>query len=639
MKPSKKRVFLYCRNSTLQQEFLFQINSLESYYNTRNDVDIIETIGEKISGFKSEYDRPEMNRLLKMVDAGLVDEIAVNSFDRLSRAAINLQTICLHCAEKGVNIFFKSQNLNTLDEFGNFNPIVKLIISILSQFAEMDANNLKIKLVQGKTNKAKLQQYVGGTLPIGYTYINDLENKTKKIVINEDEKTVVEYIFNSFVNEQKSLNQIANNLNNLKEVNSKFLPNKLNRKYNMWHISVIRNILTCTWYSQGFRIWKEEKIMLDNELIFIDADIFNRAQELLDENKRKLKPSTHSYTLNEILYCSCGEKMRPKTSTSVKSYLCSNILKRDLNKNMTCPDGKSISIEKVENAVWLMLKNKISDFRVELEQKENKATDINTKIESNNKLIESIKNKIISELKETRKRTINVFAKFGGDDSELESTINSIDNQIKQQEKIISELKSDNIKLLYSIENLDIAAEIENNLKLIEVDKSLIKFYINKLISKITVCGGLNGKWDTILRIEFNDNINNNHDVYLFFNSLVKNPLYYFISSTATNNIKWNIETKTFNIKDLNNNQYIEKSIDDLQVLLTNLYSENIEKEIPTFIYSNYNLVLESQFKTTDNDLKELSIVDKLNTNTMDFQPLFPINMGVGKLEIVTPFK
>lgn len=659
MEAAKKRIILYCRNSTLQQEYFFQINSLESYYNTRNDVDIIETIGEKISGFKSETDRPEMNRLLKMVDDGLVDEIGVNSFDRLSRAAINLQTICLHCANKGVNIFFKSQNLNTLDEFGNFNPIVKLIISILSQFAEMDANNLKIKLVQGKTNKTKLNQYVGGTLPFGYTYVNDLENKSKKIIINEVEKKTVEFIFNSFVNENKTLNRIANDLNNFKESDKQYSQSKAtkNTKFNMWHISVIRNILTCSWYAQGFRIWKDEKIILTDDLIYIEMDLFNKAQELLKENITKLKPSLHHYILNEKLVCSCGEKMRPKTSGKLNSYMCSNILKRAINKNLTCPEGKSISIEKVENAVWLMIKNKLPEFRIELEKKENKATEINAKIEVNNQLIYSINNTTIENLKNERKRNLNTFNKFGGDENELEKSINGIDNQIKQQEKIISEIKTINSKLLYSVENLDVANEIQNNLNIIEADKNLIKFYVNKLVSRITVQGGLNGKWDTVLKVKFNENINDDNEMYLFFNSLVKNPLYYFISAERKNiNINWSTDKVCFVISDSDLNESVELSIKQLTSMLNKyhenwiqeIFSENVLydlplireyeniKELSTPFNINHRYFDDSSYIPTEQDKFQAKILELENKRKINYK--YKINVGVGRLDIVTPF-
>lgn len=198
-----KRICYYLRNSTDQQDYEYQKVELDSLRNVRADIQLIKIYAEKISGFKSENERPEMKLLLESVDKGEVDEIWCTEFTRLSRAALNLQSIVYHCAEKNVNIYFKSQNLNTLDDKGELNGSLKILISILAQFSEMDAKNFKTKGIQGKTSKAKLGMYVGGTLPTGYTYVNDVENKTKNIIIDENQRKVVEYIFNAYGNEKK----------------------------------------------------------------------------------------------------------------------------------------------------------------------------------------------------------------------------------------------------------------------------------------------------------------------------------------------------------------------------------------------------------------------------------------------------
>lgn len=632
-----RQIAYYLRNSTDIQDYQYQLENLDKRFNQFRDVNKL-IYAEKISGFKSEKERPLMNQLLTDVDSGLISEIWVNDVTRLSRDAINMQIIVKHCQDKGVNIYFDEQNLNTLDNQGNADFTTTLLINILGQFAEANAKNFKSKGKQGKITKSKQGRYVGGLLPYGYSY--QMDSKNKEIIINEEQKRIVEYMFDCYANQNKSLAQIANEFNNQKKINSDY-----NNKFeifnlsdnSIWRGSTIRHILKCTWYSLGKAQFGGETFPIKEELKFIDIDLFNKVQDKLITNKNNVKPHKHSYILNNLIYCDCGSKMYTRTNNERQTYICGEIMRRESDKTINCKVGKQTQIEQVENAVWLLVKNKLKDFQIEIGKKSDRTNEINEQIEQNNLLIASIKTKTIENLKLQRQRTIDTFNRFGGAVDKLEFDIKTIDNQIKNEDKNIQKIKSDNKLLEMSIKNLDITTEIQKNIEAIEADKNLIKYYCEKLINKV-VALGIKSTNTNVYRIIWNAEINNNIDTYLFHNTrLYQRPNYYFLNSTESTNIQWNSENKTFVI--IENNQYIEKSIEDIELILNRLYSENIEKNYPKFIYYNYNLVLESQFKTTDNDFKELSIVDKLNTNTMDFQPLFPINMGVGKLEIVTPFK
>ena len=661
-----RKIAYYLRNSTDNQEYLYQKDSLDNVLNTRNDVELVKVYGEKISGFKSETERPEMNKLLKSVDAGELTDIWVNEITRLSRASINLQTICLYCAERNVNIFFKSQNLNTLDDDGNFNPIAKLIISILAQFAEMDAKNFKQKGIQGKESKAKLGNYTGGVIPIGYTYINNLDRKTKKIIIDSERRKVVEYIFNSYVYDNKSLGQITNDLNNLKLINPNFqsafqyAEKEMNIiKGEQWHQTTVKRVINCTWYSEGFRMYKNEKIILDNSLVFIDSNLYNMANEKLKTNQHSGKERLHTYLFKDLIFCSCGQRMQPKQATKkyigddkniiIGNYECTSNHNRRWNKNEKCEhNSKSIKTESIENAVWLLIKNKLPEFRQSIEDITVKQEIIYSKIDHNNQLIEAIEGTTILELNNSRKRVIYNNNKFGGDENELEQTINEIDNQIKQQQKIITQLKSENTKHSFSIENLDVTSEIEKNIKTIELDKNLIKFYIQKLIKKITIGGGLKGQLVNVIEIEWNDTVNNNNNTFLFYYSKPTiNPNFYYISSEAKNlnpasksiiEINWSTENKAFNIFDSETNETIELTVNQMMNNLDKIdyffnddskYDETMNFLIHFVNYDFYdkkeNLIPKRDLINYDIDL----LKRKFNFNN---------NAGVAKLEIVTPF-
>lgn len=580
-----KKIVYYLRNSTDQQDYEYQLNNLNTYIANFNNIELIHVYAEKQSGFSLENEREEMKLMLKSVSRGEIDEIWVNEITRLSRNAINLQQIVNFCAEYKVNIFFKNQTLNTLDDSKNFNPITRLIISILAQFAQMDAESLFAKLKQGKTSKAKLGIYVGGTLPLGYTYIDNKTDKTKKIIIDIKQKKVVEYVFMAYGKDGKTLARICNELNNLKLINPDFetvmkLKNKGQNsekwKFHSWTPTTLKRIINCTWYAEGYRMWKGEKFILNEALKFIDLDLYNLANDLLKVNQHGRQEKVHTYLIKHLLYCSCGEKMNPKNSGKRYNYQCNLKVINDYNKQIKCTVGKSIQIEKLENTLWLLIKNKLPEFKSKVENKVNKEINVKSKVANNNELINAIETITIQDLKIYRKRTIDVYTKHGGDASDFDTKINEIDKQIRAQNIIKSELESENERLKSSLLEQDIVAEIEYKINRIENDKTQIKFYIKKLVKKIVACGGLKNLFINVVEIIWSENVNNNASTFLFYNSKdLINPKYYFISSfDEITQIDWLSETRTFKISNNESGEFIELDYFQITQKIENISDE-----------------------------------------------------------------
>lgn len=572
MNTTKRRIYFYLRNSTQQQEYEYQRNELQTHLDKFNDVTLVKIYSDKLSGF--EINRPNIQLLLQDVDQGLVDEIWCNEFMRLSRDAINLQEIVKHCSDKKVNIYFKQQDLNTLDSRGDLNVTTKILISILGNFGEMDAQNFKQKGVAGKVSKAKLGNYVGGTLPAGYTYINEIGSK--KIVIDEKKKKIIEFCFDQIANKKLTLNSVAKKLNNLKNIDSDYETIMKSKnygtvnakwKYNIWSMGVVKNIINCTWYAEGYRIFNNEKIVIDENLKFIDLDLYNRANEQLKLNSFSKSKTKHTYLIKDLIYCSCGQKMYPKNSAIRFYYKCYTNIKKDTDKSYNCDEAKTIAIEQIENNIFLLIQNKLPEFKVSVANKVNKHDKVNKKINENKKMIDVIESITLKNLTEYRKREISVYTRLGGDETDFYKLIEKIDRDIKEQQTIISQLISENNQFLISLSENDVVAEFEYKMNMIQNDKNMIKFYIRKFIKKIIICGGLKNQLFNVVKIQWHDRVNNDNDTYLLYKSKVsQNPLYYFLSPNDENTtIQWSKETLSFtfsnesNSVNLDTNQIMNK--------------------------------------------------------------------------------
>lgn len=669
MKAAKVRnICYYLRNSTDHQEYIFQREALDNYFNKFNDVNFIGEYAEKVSGFKSEKDRPLINQLLQDIDTQPITEIWCYDVARLSRDAINLQNIVKYCSDRKVNIYFLTNNIYTLNEDLTQNDTTKLIVSILANFAESDAKQLKTKMKYGKETKARTgTQYIGGVIPCGYTYVNDAANKTKNIIIDEDRKKVVEYIFEQYVNHNKSQNMIAKQLNVMRNNDFNFSTDSVYRNINSnvihesWSATTIRSILKCSWYV-GFKLYKKnEHINLPDELKFIDKYTWELAQVKMSTNKNKPKEIKHTHLLKDVATCGCGQQLTIKfvqrDDKKQNNYVCPTQLKNKFDKGVKCTHNfGSVKGEPFENAVWLLVKNKLDEFKIEVEKVTEKETDIQNRIDDINSFINSIENIEIKNLEQQKGRALDAFIKFGVN---VDDKISVIENQISAQNKLIKEKKSEISKLQISSKNINVADEIEKNIKLIESDKLLIKSYINKLIDKIIVLDGLkNSRWN-IVKIIWAANLNKENTFLLFNTNKNFSTKYYFISSTKNNTIEWNAENQNLAITE--NNETLNLSIENITKTLDCHYWEYAEQLYPWKMLNNFPLIREhkdlstaEQFNTpihpeafgidlnSDNYTEHQNyqqysnLLAAVNSGTVDYK--FKLNMGVGKLEIVTEF-
>lgn len=184
-----KRAVAYCRVSTLGQtgEDRFGIESQRDMINeycADHDIEIVNWyIDEGVSG--AERSRPAMDKLLSgEVTNPPVQYVIVAKADRLAR------DINLYYAFKS-NL--KQMNLELISVKEDWSAQDKLTAMILENFmavvAEIEKENIRIRMSGGRKQKAKRGGYAGGRAPMGYR-IED-----GRLVINEDEAPAVRRLF------------------------------------------------------------------------------------------------------------------------------------------------------------------------------------------------------------------------------------------------------------------------------------------------------------------------------------------------------------------------------------------------------------------------------------------------------------
>jgi len=303
---------------------------------------------EGISG-KNIVDRPAINRLITDIKNGKVNNVLVFRVDRLTRSTKNLIELVELFEE--FNCAFNSLT----ESIDTDTPSGRMFLKIIGIFAEFERENLVSRLKLGLERKVK-EGYTLASRSVSYGYIRSTGNKIQEIYVEESK--IVKEIFIMYLDENKSFNQIAKNLNSRK------IPTKNNGA--RWEIVTIKAILTNPTYIGKVRysIRDEAKYFeVDgHHESLISEEMFYLVQEKIKNMTKKTptkRPKEDGYFCG-VLFCGlCGGKFTTHRywdrkdengkRVYVMAYRCMNKLKSYLQGETTCkcPDIVHKKIEKV----------------------------------------------------------------------------------------------------------------------------------------------------------------------------------------------------------------------------------------------------------------------------------------------------
>lgn len=164
-------VILYTRVSTLFQ-------STERQGAKLNDYDLL--IEDKCSGIIPLFERDGGKKLKKLIEEKKVEKIIVHETDRLGRNVLDILNTIEFCNEHGVCVFFRQQNLRTLNEDGTENSIAKMVISMLATFAELERKIARERIAEGIALAKAAGRYKGrlkGTKEDMLVFLSKPKNK------------------------------------------------------------------------------------------------------------------------------------------------------------------------------------------------------------------------------------------------------------------------------------------------------------------------------------------------------------------------------------------------------------------------------------------------------------------------------
>ena len=333
------RAALYSRVSTDAQDgddktSLEEQTAAMVAYCGKRGYDITDSYQEVGSG--STRKRPEFQRMLADATLGRFDTIVCWKADRLSRG--------IHPA---------SALMDAVEAFGvKLEAVMDAIdmktFGLMAAIGKIEIDNLKERSRMGKRGKAKRGGVPSGrNLPFGYRTGDDGEP-----VIHDLEAKVVERVFSLYAGGVKMPDVSA------------IMEHETGRS---WPDARLHRLLSQTaymgvWTYGKSRVTKTEQFgrirtQTPNETIdipfppIVDADTFDRVQELKVSRKRYSKRSTKVvYTLQHQIKCHCGSIMGGQTKNDGRNryYRC----RATKELKLSCRPKSYVRADELEALVW-----------------------------------------------------------------------------------------------------------------------------------------------------------------------------------------------------------------------------------------------------------------------------------------------
>jgi hypothetical protein len=344
---------------------------------------------EVVSG-ESIADRPEFQKVLKLVESPTIKAVLVVEVSRLGRPDME---------EIGkLSKIFRYTNTLVITPMMTFNIANEYERDMFERELKRGNEYLeytKKLLSRGREQSVKSGNYVCSRPPYGYDKITIMEGKRKcpTLSINEEQANIIRMIFNAYVNENVGTQNISNRLNELQ-----IKP----PRGSLWTPDSIRTILENPVYIGMIR-WNERKAVLvvddgkfrktrpktaEGEMILtkgkheaiISEELFQAARDKRGRTHRTCNNKELRNPLASMLFCECGRAMAYRHST--RGELKYREPRLVCNGQKYCGNG-SCSVSEMMDFVTHILRQKIAEFEVEIKNGNEEANQIHEKMLKN----------------------------------------------------------------------------------------------------------------------------------------------------------------------------------------------------------------------------------------------------------------
>lgn len=317
-----KKCVIYSRVSTQDQNFQSQLEDLTKYA-TYHDFEVIESFGEKVSGYDLSKERFEYDKMKQYVLDNNIKDILIWELSRFSRSTAKALTEIEFFTQNGINIYFKKENLSTLSDAATN----KLLLSMLSAIAELERSTIVERSIRGRLSAAAKGKNAGyAMLPLGYK-----TDKNGYLQIDDKDAKIIHLIFD-MAEEGTPINAIKTHLNSIGVPTWKTRTgkkriikngNELKEVKSLWSHSTVANMLKNPIY-KGKRIFSGQTFEVP---AIISEEQWDKVQQRFEKKVGYVNRTKYEYLLKGKVICGkCGKTYQSRTDLA--SYYDKRISRR-----------------------------------------------------------------------------------------------------------------------------------------------------------------------------------------------------------------------------------------------------------------------------------------------------------------------
>lgn len=337
----KLKVAAYCRVSTKfesqQSSIDLQVSNYETIIQRNHQWEYAGVYFDYGSGLRQKG-RSNLESMINKACAGEIDYILTKSISRLSRNVLDTLIIIRKLKERGINMYFENENLNSIENEAEF------AITLSGILAQEESRNLSENIQWGYQRK-----FENGDIFTKYKNFMGYKCENGNLVIVPKQAEVVKTIFNLYL-DGMTLQQIKDQLESqqIKTAAGK----------DVWATYVIQKMLKnekyqgCTMFQKTFTedyLTGKRKVnhgertkyyVEDTHPAIVSKDVFDRVQEEMKRRERIVRNDDGSmeaskrkfnskYILGNLLVCGdCGASYRRRTERGKVLWRCATRIEK-----------------------------------------------------------------------------------------------------------------------------------------------------------------------------------------------------------------------------------------------------------------------------------------------------------------------
>lgn len=157
-----KTAVIYARVSSQggRQDTARQVDDLLAYAQA-NNIEVVRTFQEKVSGAARNQDRPVLTACLDFCRKERPDALLVSELSRLGRSTVEILKAIDELSQEKVSVYVHNIGLSTLQSDGRPDPVASIVIPVMGEVARIERANIQYRLDSGR------KRYIAGGGKLG----------------------------------------------------------------------------------------------------------------------------------------------------------------------------------------------------------------------------------------------------------------------------------------------------------------------------------------------------------------------------------------------------------------------------------------------------------------------------------------